>query len=217
MIEPTTLARPYARAAFEHARAAGDLAAWQAALSELAAITAELETVTRVTREAVQEQITLRSGARHHACADARRRHRRLLQSSSVTVTTDATVRDAAYDDDASKSEIADGAQSAIAESAASGALDNACAADDCANALRDAASEEEEGEKLFELDCLDVAARRQRLGLAGAELAACVAACSGVGDCISTPPSGPSSLTTGSIASVHSLSRCGTSRPTVG
>ena len=30
----TTLARPYARAAFEHARAAGDLAAWQAALSE---------------------------------------------------------------------------------------------------------------------------------------------------------------------------------------
>ena len=41
MIEPTTLARPYARAAFEHARAAGDLAAWQTALSELAAITAE--------------------------------------------------------------------------------------------------------------------------------------------------------------------------------
>ena len=41
MIEPTTLARPYARAAFEHARAAGDLAAWQAALSELSAITAE--------------------------------------------------------------------------------------------------------------------------------------------------------------------------------
>ena len=41
MIEPTTLARPYARAAFEHARAAGDLAAWQAALSELAEITAE--------------------------------------------------------------------------------------------------------------------------------------------------------------------------------
>ena len=41
MIEPTTLARPYARAAFEHARAAGDLAAWQTALTELAAITAE--------------------------------------------------------------------------------------------------------------------------------------------------------------------------------
>ena len=41
MIEPTTLARPYARAAFEHARAAGDLAAWQTALSELAEITAE--------------------------------------------------------------------------------------------------------------------------------------------------------------------------------
>ena len=41
MIEPTTLARPYARAAFEHARAAGVLAAWQTALSELAAITAE--------------------------------------------------------------------------------------------------------------------------------------------------------------------------------
>ena len=41
MIEPTTLARPYARAAFEHARTAGDLAAWQTALSELAAITAE--------------------------------------------------------------------------------------------------------------------------------------------------------------------------------
>ena len=41
MIEPTTLARPYARAAFEHARAAGDLAAWQTALTELAAITSE--------------------------------------------------------------------------------------------------------------------------------------------------------------------------------
>jgi len=41
MIEPTTLARPYARAAFEHARAAGHLAAWQTALSELAAITAD--------------------------------------------------------------------------------------------------------------------------------------------------------------------------------
>ena len=41
MIEPTTLARPYARAAFEHARAGADLAAWQTALSELAAITAE--------------------------------------------------------------------------------------------------------------------------------------------------------------------------------
>ena len=41
MIEPTTLARPDARAAFEHARAAGDLAAWRTALSELAAITAE--------------------------------------------------------------------------------------------------------------------------------------------------------------------------------
>ena len=41
MIEPTTLARPYARAAFEHARAADDLAAWQIALTELAAITAE--------------------------------------------------------------------------------------------------------------------------------------------------------------------------------
>ncbi len=41
MIEPTTLARPYARAAFEHARAAGDLATWQTALSELAAITTQ--------------------------------------------------------------------------------------------------------------------------------------------------------------------------------
>jgi F-type H+-transporting ATPase subunit delta len=41
MIEPTTLARPYALAAYEQARAAGDMAAWQTALSELAAITAE--------------------------------------------------------------------------------------------------------------------------------------------------------------------------------
>ena len=41
MFEPTTLARPYARAAFEHARAAGELAAWQTALSELAAITTQ--------------------------------------------------------------------------------------------------------------------------------------------------------------------------------
>ena len=41
MIVQTTRSRPYARAAFEHARAAGVLAAWQAALSELAAITAQ--------------------------------------------------------------------------------------------------------------------------------------------------------------------------------
>jgi len=41
MIEPTTLARPYARAAFEHARSSGELASWQAALSELAAISTQ--------------------------------------------------------------------------------------------------------------------------------------------------------------------------------
>ena len=41
MIEPTTLARPYARAAFEHARLTGELASWQAALSKLAAISAQ--------------------------------------------------------------------------------------------------------------------------------------------------------------------------------
>jgi len=41
MIEPTTLARPYARAAFEHARASDQLAAWQAALSQLATITTD--------------------------------------------------------------------------------------------------------------------------------------------------------------------------------
>jgi len=41
MIEPTTLARPYARAAFEHARAADELAVWQEALADLAAITAD--------------------------------------------------------------------------------------------------------------------------------------------------------------------------------
>ena len=41
MIEPTTLARPYARAAFEHARSSGQLASWQAALSELAAISTQ--------------------------------------------------------------------------------------------------------------------------------------------------------------------------------
>ena len=58
-----------------------------------------------------------------HSCADARRRRRRLLQSSSVTVTTDATVRDAAYDDDASKSDIANGATDAVADAASSGAL----------------------------------------------------------------------------------------------
>jgi hypothetical protein len=58
-----------------------------------------------------------------HACSDESRRRRRLLQASSVTITTDATVRDAAYGDDASESDIAGGAQSALAESAASGAL----------------------------------------------------------------------------------------------
>jgi len=41
VIEPTTLARPYARAAFEHARAADALAVWQEALAELAAITVD--------------------------------------------------------------------------------------------------------------------------------------------------------------------------------
>jgi F-type H+-transporting ATPase subunit delta len=41
MIEPTTLARPYARAAFEHARASDQLAAWQSALSQLATITTD--------------------------------------------------------------------------------------------------------------------------------------------------------------------------------
>ena len=39
MIEPITLARPYARAAFEHARGAGELAQWQDALEQLAAVT----------------------------------------------------------------------------------------------------------------------------------------------------------------------------------
>ena len=39
MIEPITLARPYARAAFEHARVAGELAQWQDALDQLAAVT----------------------------------------------------------------------------------------------------------------------------------------------------------------------------------
>lgn len=39
MIEPITLARPYARAAFEHARGAGELAQWQDALDQLAAVT----------------------------------------------------------------------------------------------------------------------------------------------------------------------------------
>ncbi len=38
MIEPTTLARPYARAAFEYAKAASDIESWSKALSELAAV-----------------------------------------------------------------------------------------------------------------------------------------------------------------------------------
>ena len=46
-------------------------------------------------------------------------------------------------------------------QAAAAGALVNACAAEDCANALRDAASEEEVGEKLVAVGGLDVAARR--------------------------------------------------------
>ena len=39
MIEPITLARPYAKAAFEYARGAGELAQWQDALAQLAAVT----------------------------------------------------------------------------------------------------------------------------------------------------------------------------------
>ena len=46
-------------------------------------------------------------------------------------------------------------------QAAAAGALVNACTAEDCANALRDAASEEEVGEKLVAVGGLDVAARR--------------------------------------------------------
>ena len=61
-----------------------------------------------------------------HACADAGRRRRRPLQASSITITTDATVRDVAYGDDASKSDIVGGATSAVADAAASGALDEA-------------------------------------------------------------------------------------------
>ena len=41
MIEPTTLARPYARAAFEHARAADQLVIWRDSLAQLAALTEE--------------------------------------------------------------------------------------------------------------------------------------------------------------------------------
>ena len=58
-----------------------------------------------------------------HVCDDESRRRRRLLQSPSITVSTDATVRDAAYDDDASKSDIANGATDAVADAASSGAL----------------------------------------------------------------------------------------------
>ncbi len=41
MIEPTTLARPYARAAFEHARAADQLTVWKESLVQLAILTAD--------------------------------------------------------------------------------------------------------------------------------------------------------------------------------
>jgi F-type H+-transporting ATPase subunit delta len=41
VIEPTTLARPYARAAFEHARAADQLVIWRDSLAQLAALTEE--------------------------------------------------------------------------------------------------------------------------------------------------------------------------------
>ena len=69
MIEPTTLARPYARAAFEHARAAGDLAAWQAALSELAAIAAEpkVAAATRIKLpRSAQQRSPVWRGMPHH-------------------------------------------------------------------------------------------------------------------------------------------------------
>jgi F-type H+-transporting ATPase subunit delta len=41
VIEPTTLARPYARAAFEHAREAKQLDVWKESLAQLAALTLE--------------------------------------------------------------------------------------------------------------------------------------------------------------------------------
>ncbi len=43
MIEPRTLARPYARAAFEFSRQAGTLDAWLEALSVAAAVSLEPE------------------------------------------------------------------------------------------------------------------------------------------------------------------------------
>lgn len=49
MIEPRTLARPYARAAFEFARSAGQLDEWEAALGKLGAV-ASSDKVTDVLR-----------------------------------------------------------------------------------------------------------------------------------------------------------------------
>lgn len=46
MIEPITLARPYARAAFEYGRAAGTLDSWSLALGELAAVAGEQRVVS---------------------------------------------------------------------------------------------------------------------------------------------------------------------------
>ena len=46
MIEPTTLARPYARAAFEHAKQQGTVDTWSEALTALAAVSAEANVET---------------------------------------------------------------------------------------------------------------------------------------------------------------------------
>ena len=50
MIEPTTLARPYARAAFEHARAANQLDVWKESLAQLAALTLETKVAAALRR-----------------------------------------------------------------------------------------------------------------------------------------------------------------------
>ena len=73
--------------------------------------------------EALRETIPGALSFDAHVCADASRRRRNPLQASSVTISIDVTVRDAAYGDGASNSAIADGAQSAIIESATSGEL----------------------------------------------------------------------------------------------
>lgn len=79
MAELTTLARPYAKAAFESALAAGKLAQWQQALSLLSALTQEAKVVSMLKAPSLTSEA--KSKALAEICADSlSEEHKNFLQ-----------------------------------------------------------------------------------------------------------------------------------------